>query len=94
MAKKTRQEEALDELTQESEELGLPFTDEIVYDSFTYAPAWNETFKRFDLLKILINTGSEQVKIIREPTKLQHDYQIQVEVMKRINEDFIKKGKK
>lgn len=94
MAKKTKQEEALDELTQESENLGLPFVNEIVYDSFTYAPAWNETFQRFDLLKILINSGSESVKIIREPTKFQHDYQIHAEVLKRINEDFVKKGKK
>lgn len=94
MAKKTKQEQALDELTQESENLGLPFVDEVTYDSSTYAPAWNETFKRYDLLKVLINVGSEQVKIIREPTKFQHDYQIHAEILKRLNEDFVKNGRK
>lgn len=90
MSKKTKQDAALDELTKESENLGISCFVETNYDLQTYAPVWNETFERYDIFKILISSGSEQTKIIREPTKFQHDYQIHAEILKRLNEDFVK----
>lgn len=91
---KKKQEQALDELTQESENLGLYAEFDVEYDSVTYCPAWNDQYKRFDLLKILVNTQTDQIEVVREATRFQHDYQIHAEILKKFNEDFVKKGKK
>ena len=67
---------------------------EINYDAVTYAHTWNKLTNSFDLLIVNINTDSNRTKIVREKTKFSSEYQIHAEMLKRINNDFMFKGRK
>lgn len=90
--RKDQQEKALNELTKEAEALGINTEDEIEYDLKTYVPVWNDTFKRYDMLTVYINSGSEQTKITREATRYDSEHRAHADVIKRLTDDFMKKG--
>lgn len=67
---------------------------ELTYNNVAYSCSWNDANKTYDLLIININTDSNRTKVVREKTKFSNDFQIHAEILKRINNDFVFKGRK
>ena len=101
MAKKKQQTEeeklqsTLDEIealqrVQAAEQENAKDEDEFISDGKAYLPVWNETFKRYDMLIIHVNTVTFETYIEREPTRATSDIRAQHELLQRVSADFMK----
>lgn len=61
---------------------------EFEYDSTAYLPVWNETFKRYDMLLIRVNTSLEQAVVEREPTKYSEKHRALHDLINRVTKEF------
>lgn len=61
------------------------------YTDTTFAPVWNETFQRYDMLRIRINRDTEECMVDkRESTRYNSHDRALHDVLKRLTNLFIK----
>lgn len=97
MAKNKKLDELLDGEAEEQDEVLNPpaAAPKFEYNATAYLPVWNETFSRYDMLLIRVNTATEECRIEREATKYDSEIRAQHDLVSRVNKDFMtNKGKK
>lgn len=89
MSKKPKQE------PQEEQEVAALMDEEGVevfeYTDTTFCPVWNETFKRYDMLRIRVNKNNEKCVIDkRESTRYDTQYRALDDVLQKFTNLFVK----
>lgn len=93
MSKKPKQVEESQEIAQEANSALMDEGSTVIftYTDTTYAAVWNEAFNRYDMLRIRINSETEECIIDkREPTKYNTEYRALNDTMNKITNLYIK----